>query len=330
MFSILILVAAPRFTETLTYNAHPEYNEENTAEASYNYTEHPFLSDDSLFAASADTDSEGQSQAADPAISGDPEIIIDQKSELSDNGGTKEASSESPAPKENSARLQENKPQVSDPAMEDSQGNEEPKGPHPGFVYISEVLPEAKLDIRYATDHNFTGRVVEGYLSDNVSLTKEAAGALKKASEELKIKGYGIIIYDAYRPKRAVDSFIKWGQEPEDNLTKDEFYPDFQKEQLFKLGYLAKRSAHSRGSTVDLTIYDLNTGDPVDMGSPYDFLGPVSNHGTSLITEAQTKNRNILKDAMKKAGFKELRTEWWHYELINEPYPDTFFDFVIQ
>jgi len=215
-------------------------------------------------------------------------------------------------------------------ALEKSEENADAEGPHPGFVYISKALPEAKLDVRYATTHNFTGRVVEGYLSDNISITKEAAKALKKASEELKSKGYGIIIYDAYRPKRAVDSFIKWSQEPENNLTKAEFYPDFQKEQLFKLGYLAKRSAHSRGSTVDLTLFDLNTGEPLDMGSPYDFLGPISNHGTNLINETQTKNRNILKDAMKNAGFKELKTEWWHYELINEPYPDTFFDFVIQ
>lgn len=199
-----------------------------------------------------------------------------------------------------------------------------------GFVHLKEFLPEARFEIRYATTHNFTGRVVEGYLSDNVSLTIEAAKALKKASDDLKSQGYGILIYDAYRPKRAVDFFIAWSKEPENNLTKEEFYPEFKKEELFNKGYLAKRSGHSRGSTVDLTLYYLDSGELVDMGSPYDFLGTISNHGTDKITEEQTRNRNILKDAMKKAGFKELRTEWWHYELLNEPYPDTYFDFVVE
>lgn len=205
-----------------------------------------------------------------------------------------------------------------------------PRSPHDGFVYLKDAFPNAKFDVRYSTSHNFTGKIVEGYLSDNISLSEKAAEALKKASDTLEKKGYGILIYDAYRPKRAVDSFIVWGNQPENNLTKAEFYPDFEKSQLFKLGYLAKRSAHSRGSTIDLTIFDLKTGEPLDMGSPYDFLGPVSNHGSKLISETQTQNRNILKDAMKAAGFKELRTEWWHYELINEPFPETFFDFVIE
>lgn len=199
-----------------------------------------------------------------------------------------------------------------------------------GFVYLKEYLPDAKFEIRYSTTHNFTGRIVEGYLSDNVSLTKEAAAALKKASDDLKSQGYGILIYDAYRPKRAVDFFIAWSKEPEDNLTKEEFYPEFKKEELFNKGYLARRSGHSRGSTIDLTLFYLDSGELVDMGSPYDFLGTISNHGTDKVTETQTRNRNILKDAMKKAGFKELRTEWWHYEHLNEPYPDTYFDFVVE
>jgi D-alanyl-D-alanine dipeptidase len=205
-----------------------------------------------------------------------------------------------------------------------------PAAPHEGFVYLSETLPNAKFDVRYATSHNFTGQIVEGYLTDKISISVKAAEALKKVSDILEKQGYGLLIYDSYRPKRAVDSFIEWGNQPESNDTKAEFYPDFEKSQLFKLGYLAKRSAHSRGSTVDLTIFDMNTGEPLDMGSPYDFLGPISNHGSKLISETQTKNRNILKDAMKAAGFKELRTEWWHYELINEPFPKTYFDFVIK
>lgn len=198
-----------------------------------------------------------------------------------------------------------------------------------GFVYLSEALPEARFDVRYATSHNFTGKVVEGYLSDRISATAKAAEGLQRASAALKEKGYGLLIYDAYRPKRAVDSFIKWGNSSEDNLTKAEFYPDIHKKDLFKLGYLARRSAHSRGSAIDLTLFSLRTNEPLDMGSPFDFLGSVSNHGTKLITEDQTKNRDILKEALKAAGFKELRTEWWHYQLIQEPFPDTYFDFVI-
>ncbi len=223
--------------------------------------------------------------------------------------------SEQPIEKENKSDEQSDKPQKALPE---------------GFVFLSEALPEARIDVRYATDHNFTGKVADGYLSDHISITVKAAEAVQKASAALKKKGYGLLIYDAYRPKRAVASFIEWGKNPEDNLTKAEFYPDIKKKDLFELGYLARRSAHSRGSAIDLSLIDLKTGEPVDMGSPFDFLGPISNHGTKLISDTQTNNRNILKEAMKAAGFKELRTEWWHYQLINEPFPDTYFDFVIE
>lgn len=199
-----------------------------------------------------------------------------------------------------------------------------------GFVYITDILPEARLEIRYATEHNFTGQVVPGYLSDRASLTHEAAKALKKAADALKEKGCGIRVYDAYRPKQAVSFFLEWAAKPEDGKTKAEFYPDMEKQALFKLGYLAKKSAHSRGSTIDLTLFSLSTGENLDMGSPYDFLGPISNHGTTLITVEQTRNREMLKKAMNDAGFKSISTEWWHYVLINEPYPETCFDFPVE
>ena len=199
-----------------------------------------------------------------------------------------------------------------------------------GFVYLAHEIPDAMFDVRYATTDNFTGQVVDGYSSDHLCATVEAAKALKQVSSKLNSMGYGLLIYDAYRPKRAVEFFVKWGESPENNLTKLEYYPDIEKKDLFKLGYLAKRSAHSKGSTIDLTLFDLKTKIPLDMGSPFDFLGPISNHGTNLITNEQTKNRNILKDAMKDSGFKELKTEWWHYQLIKEPFPDTYFDFIIQ
>ena len=214
---------------------------------------------------------------------------------------------------------------VAEATIAPAEQTDRPKAsPHEGFVYLSDALPEAKFDVRYATTHNFTGQVVDGYLSENITISIKAAEALQKASTVLKSKGYGVLIYDAYRPKCAVSCFIEWGEQPENNLTKEEFYPDYDKKELFKLGYLAKRSA------IDLTLFSLETGELLDMGSPYDFLGPISNHGTDLITKAQTENRNILKDSMKLSGFKELRTEWWHYQLIDEPFPETFFDFVIE
>ncbi len=245
-------------------------------------------------------------------------ISTPQAPKVSDSRNTiknKTPESEQPIEKENKTNELSDKPQKALPE---------------GFVLLSEALPEARFDVRYATDHNFTGKIVDGYLSDHISITIKAAEAVQKASAALKKKGYGLLIFDAYRPKRAVDSFTQWGKSPEDNLTKDEFYPDIKKKDLFELGYLARRSAHSRGSAIDLTLIVLKTGELVDMGSPYDFLGSISNHGTKLISDTQTNNRNILKEAMKAAGFKEIRTEWWHYQLVNEPFPDTYFDFVIE
>ncbi len=234
-----------------------------------------------------------------------------------------------PATSEPAYEIQAETPEPSREPVQAAPESPWPKAPE-GFVYLKEALPDAKFDVRYATAHNFTGQVVEGYESDRIFCTIEAAEALKKVNALVSEQGYGLLIYDAYRPKRAVDFFIQWGNTPEDYSTKAEFYPDFEKADLFKLGYLAKRSAHSRGSTIDLTLFSRDTGEPLDMGSPYDFLGPISNHDTKLITEEQTRNRNILREAMKAAGFKELRTEWWHYQLVNEPYPETFFDYPIR
>lgn len=252
-----------------------------------------------------------------------------KENEIPDNNSDKDTETERPHNETDKTEEPLSDTETETPEEPASEEKTDTKLPD-GFVYLKEFLPEARFDIRYATTHNFTGQIVDGYLSDNVCLTIEAAEALKKASEYLKEQGYGILIYDAYRPKRAVEFFIEWGKQPEDYSTKDEFYPSFTKEYLFNNGYLARRSAHSRGSTVDLTLFYLDTGELVDMGSPYDFLDTISNHGTDKITEQQTRNRNILKEAMKKAGFKELRTEWWHYTLVNEPYPDTYFDFVIE
>ena len=201
--------------------------------------------------------------------------------------------------------------------------------PHDGFVYVTEVIPDVILDMRYYGTNNFVGARVDGYESPVALLTVEAAEALKLASDDLRLGGYSLKIFDAYRPQRAVEHFINWAADMSDQLTKADFYPDMDKSRLFAEGFIAKKSAHSRGSTVDLTIVDIRSGMEVDMGAPFDFFGPISSHGTALITEEQTANRLILKQAMEKAGFSAYLKEWWHYILIDEPYPDTYFDFPV-
>lgn len=199
-----------------------------------------------------------------------------------------------------------------------------------GFVYADDVIPSAWLEIRYSTDYNFVGTRVSGYEAPVAILTAEAAAALKAVSDELESKGYALLIYDAYRPQKAVDHFIRWSKDPEDTKMKQIFYPEVDKAKVFKLGFIASKSGHSRGSTVDLSLVDKWTGIPTDMGSPYDFFGEVSAHGTKLITAEQTANRNLLKAAMVKHGFKPYNKEWWHYTLKDEPYPKKYFDFDVE
>ncbi len=211
----------------------------------------------------------------------------------------------------------------------DKSGNDN-QYPPDGFVYVHEALPGVTYEIRYFTDNNFIGRPIEGYLAATALLTREAATALRNVQLELEAKGYGIKIFDCYRPQRAVDHFMRWGKDVRDTLRKSEYYPDVDKKDLFALGYLYERSGHTRGSTVDLTVVNRATGEELDMGSTYDFFGDISHHGTPLITPEQEANRNILRDAMVKHGFKILPEEWWHFTLENEPYPDTYFNFTVR
>lgn len=198
-----------------------------------------------------------------------------------------------------------------------------------GFVYVTDVIPTVRLDIRYYTGYNFVGTRITGYEAPVAILTREAAEALKTAAEILDEQGYYIKIFDAYRPLRAVEHFVLWGQDLEDQKMKDQFYPEVDKSQLFDLGYIALRSGHSRGSVVDLTLVYKDTLEEVDMGSPFDFFGPISHHGTDLITPEQEANRNILRDAMVAAGFEPYPEEWWHYRVKDEPYPNQYFDFPV-
>jgi len=198
-----------------------------------------------------------------------------------------------------------------------------------GFVYVTDVVDTVQLDIRYYGDYNFIGTRVDGYEAPVAILTKQAAEALKVAAEILEKQGYYIKIFDAYRPQRAVDHFVRWGKDLEDQKMKEFFYPDVDKALLFELGYIAKRSSHTRGSVVDLTLVYKDTGEEVDMGSPFDLFGEISHHDTNMITPEQAANRRILRDAMVAAGFEPYPNEWWHYRLIDEPYPNTYFNFPV-
>ncbi len=199
-----------------------------------------------------------------------------------------------------------------------------------GFVYVSEAVPDVILEPRYYSTYNFIGSRVDGYEAPVIILTKEAAQALKKASDELRGLGYSIKLFDAYRPQCAVDMFMRWAADENDDKMRSIFYPEIEKSRLIPENYIAEKSGHTRGSTVDLTIIDMATGKEVDMGSPFDFFGEISHHGTDLITAEQTANREILKNAMLDNGFKLYDEEWWHYTLENEPYPNTYFTFKIK
>ncbi|MEK4042941.1 M15 family metallopeptidase [Paenibacillus sp. FSL H8-0048] len=199
-----------------------------------------------------------------------------------------------------------------------------------GFVYLDEVLPSAQYEIRYYSENNFTGTRVDGYKAPLAIFSKTAAAALKKVSENLEQKGYILRIYDAYRPQQAVNHFVRWSQDAADLKMKPQYYPKLDKRNLFKLGFIAKKSGHSRGSTIDLTLAHKDTGKLVDMGSPYDFFGEISYYNTTLISSTQHVNRKLLKDAMVKQGFKPYAKEWWHFTLIKEPYPKQYFNFKVE
>ena len=199
-----------------------------------------------------------------------------------------------------------------------------------GFVLVGEAIPDALLDIRYYTTYNFVGARIDGYEAPVAILTREAADALKLVSDDMKAQGLRLVIYDAYRPQRAVDHFARWAEDITDTRMKAVFYPDVDKADLFEKGFIARRSGHSRGSTVDLTLLDEATGKLLDMGGPFDFFGELSHPDYAGVTAQQHENRMLLQSAMVKRGFRPLSTEWWHFTLVDEPYPKTFFDFPVR
>lgn len=202
--------------------------------------------------------------------------------------------------------------------------------PPAGFIHVAEAIPDVLLDIRYYSTYNFLDERVDGYEAPVAMLSLEAAAALGRASEACLARGLALKVFDAYRPHRAVEHFIRWALDAGDVRNKNIFYPAVDKINLFRLGYISERSGHSRGSTVDLTLVDRRSGREVDMGAPFDFFGEISHHGSALVTPAQAANRLLLKAIMADAGFKPYPYEWWHYTLENEPYPNTYFDFPVR
>ncbi len=219
------------------------------------------------------------------------------------------------------------------------------------FVYLSDVDPTITQNLRYHTANNFMGRQVPGYAADRIVCTRRAAEQLKLANDYLKTQGYQFVIYDAYRPLRAVAAFRSWAEDTDDIVTKPYFYPTHDKADLFRLGYIAERfSGHSRGSTFDLTLIATNTplqpvnvtqrllkdgtqiayldDHTVDMGSSFDLLQEASHHDSPLVAQGYLAWRNYLRAVMRRYGFNDYAKEWWHYTLADEPYPNTYFDFV--
>lgn len=209
-----------------------------------------------------------------------------------------------------------------------AQRSQSPDDPS-GFVVLAEVVPDIIQEIRYYSTYNFVGDRIDGYEMPCALMTREAAEALKKVSDDLKKQGYRLKIFDAYRPQMAVSHFVRWAEDIRDKRMKKYFYPKVDKTKLFEQGYIAAKSGHSRGSTVDLTLFDMTTEKEVDMGGTFDYFGELSHPDYKGITQTQFKNRMILRKAMIKHGFRPLEEEWWHFTLENEPYPDTYFTFPV-
>lgn len=196
------------------------------------------------------------------------------------------------------------------------------------FAPVYTVIGDAVYDIRYYSSNNFTGSRINGYKAPVAYMTKKGLNALAIAAEDLRKQGYRLLIWDTYRPQKAVDNFVVWINDPINPGDKG-FYPDLKKSDLVKGGYIATKSSHSRGSTVDLTIVKKD-GSFVDMGGTFDLFSEISHPDYKKLTREQKKNRKILHDAMTKAGFGGIDSEWWHFTLKDEPYPDTYFDFDVE
>ncbi|WP_181787767.1 D-Ala-D-Ala dipeptidase VanX [Streptomyces phytophilus] len=197
------------------------------------------------------------------------------------------------------------------------------------FAFLDEHVSGLRWDAKYATWDNFTGKPVDGYLVNRIAGTRALCTALGRVREKAGSRGFGLLLWDGYRPQRAVDCFLRWSEQPEDGRTKQRHYPHIGRAEMFERGYVAARSGHSRGSTVDLTLYHLGTGELARMGGDHDLMDPLSHHGAQGITREEEGNRAHLRSLMETCGFSSYACEWWHYTLNDEPYPDTYFDFPV-
>jgi len=200
----------------------------------------------------------------------------------------------------------------------------------PKFVYLKNFIPDLKLDLRYAKSNNFVGRKILGYDKEVCIVTEDCAKQLVKVNDELKKYDLTILIYDAYRPQKAVYDFVIWSRDSNDTLMKRDYYPFIPKKDLFKRGFIATKSRHSSGSTVDMTLYSLKRNEPLDMGSSYDYFGVKSHINYQDLTKEQKLNRQLLQKLMNKYGFRSYFKEWWHFTLRNEPYKNHYFDFDVR
>lgn len=198
------------------------------------------------------------------------------------------------------------------------------------FVFVDEVVPGIRWDAKYATWDNFTGKPVDGYLANRIVGTTALCAALQAAQETAASLGFGLLLWDGYRPQCAVDCFVRWAKQPEDGRTKQRHYPNIDRPEMFERGYVAAKSGHSRGSTVDLTLYHLATSELAPMGGDHDLMDPISHHGADGIAPIEARNRHYLRSIMEDSGFASYPCEWWHYSLKDEPYPSTYFDFPIE
>ena len=196
------------------------------------------------------------------------------------------------------------------------------------FADVKEYIPNIIIDLKYASNDNFVGSIINGYESSKCLLTMDAIHSLITIQKIFNKLGYSLKIYDAYRPQRSVNHFLTWSTDTSDTINKHSYYPNISKSVLFKQGYIANKSSHSRGSTLDITLVNISSGKELDMGSSYDFFGLESSHGYENISINQKKNRKLLLDIMTKNGFSSYSKEWWHYTFIVEPFPDTYFDFI--
>ncbi len=198
-----------------------------------------------------------------------------------------------------------------------------------GFVYLDDELPGVFWDAKYATVDNFTGTVVDGYRTNRVVGTREMARALLGAASLAAKQGFGLLLWDGYRPRRAVDCFLRWASSPEDGRTKARHYPNIDKREMVSLGYIAARSGHSRGSTIDLTLCGRE-GRAEEMGGGFDLMDGLSHHGAEGLGLVAARNRALLRGIMEACGFTAYKQEWWHYSLRREPYPERYFDFPVE